>query len=89
VRVNNYHIKSLTDQFEQIVHFNRLKLCKPGTRFNQKILQENQLPPSEEPNNVQAPLDTVGENLEIVECDTRRPSRAVRPPSQFTDFVSY
>ena len=27
----DYHIKSLTDQFEQIVHFNRLKLCKPET----------------------------------------------------------
>ena len=84
----DYRIKSLTDQYEQIVHFNRLKLCKPGTRFNQKMLQKNQLPPSDVPNNAQAPLDAVGENLEIDECDTHRPSRAVRPPSRFNDFVS-
>ena len=78
----DYHTKSWTTQFKQIVHFNRLKLFKPGTC---KMLQENQSPPSDVPNNAQTPLDTVGENLELVECDTHRPSRAL---CRFTDFVS-
>ena len=55
----DYHTKSWTAQFKQIVHFNRLKLCKPGTYC--KMLQENQSPPSDVPNNAQIPLDTVGE----------------------------
>ena len=36
----DYHIKSVTNQGEQIVHFNRLKPCKPGTRFHQSISAE-------------------------------------------------
>ena len=33
----HYQIKSVTDECEQIVHFNRLKLHKPGTHFHENL----------------------------------------------------
>ena len=93
----DYHIKSLTDQqCEQIVHFNRLKLCKPGTRFHQNLPADNhdqsQIPVSPNSANPTAASKVVGNNLELVDSDITsplRPSRITRPPSRFGDFVSH
>ena len=72
----------------QIVHFNRLKVCTPDTRFN--VRDHESSPP-------QATL--VGQNLEIhlSTDDTctpptptqlrRYPSRVHRPPNRFTDAI--
>lgn len=78
-----------------IVHFNRLKLCKPGMRF-QHILNDNgESSLNADPAIGQQPKAAshlLGEHLELVDTDdmaTTQPNRVRRPPSRFADFVSH
>ena len=83
----DYHIKSVTNQDEQIVHFNRLKPCKSGTCFHQNS-------PAEEDNQSDSPLSVdpmsiprvVGDTLELVDCGMTNPhgiTGAIRPAARF------
>ena len=83
----------MTNQGEQIVHFNRLKPCKPGTRFHQSISAEednqSDSPSSVDPTSIHR---VVGDTLELVECEMTNPrgtTRAIRPPACFNDFISH
>ena len=93
----DYLIESVADKHTQtIVHFNRLKRCKEGTRFQQDLQTCDKSQPSTDPpgsNQHEAVSHSVGENLELVDSnDTTtltRPVRTSRPPSRYTDFISH
>ena len=89
----DYQIKSVTDECEQIVHFNKLKLCKPGTHFHENLSADIQ---SQSPSNLpdstlsKTTPGAVGDSLELVDCDitcSHRPSRTVRPRLVLTIFL--
>ena len=77
-----------------IVHFNRLKPCKPGTRFAVNSDGESHVntdPPKSL--QVQKGSNLIGENLELVEINDKPtsalPARLRQPPSRFADYISY
>ena len=78
-----------------IVHFNRLKLCKPGMRFQHILNDDGELSLNADPAIGQQPKAAshlLGEHLELVDTDdmaTTQPNRVRRPPSRFADFVSH
>lgn len=87
----DYHIKSVINQSEQIVHFNRLKPCKPGTRFYQSPAEDNQSDSLPSVNPMTIPR-VVGDSLELVDCEMTNPrgtTRARQPPACFNDFISH
>ena len=89
----DYLIESTTGKHTQtIVHFNRLKLCKPGTRF-QDNRSDGESCLNNDPPQPAAASHTVGENLELVDTNDAstavQPARLRRPPSRFTDFISH
>ena len=82
------------DHTQMIVHFNCLKPCKPGTRFQVNSDGESHVnadPPTSV--QVQNGSNIVGENLELVETNDKTtavlPARLRRPPSRFADFISH
>ena len=92
----DYLVESIAGKhIKTIVHFNRLKLCKPGMRF-QRILNDNgELSLNADPVIGQQPKAAshlLGEHLELVDTDnmtTIQPNRVCQPPSGFADFVSH
>ena len=78
-----------------IVHFNRLKLCKPGMRFQHILNDDGESSLNADPAIGQQPKAAshlLGEHLELVDTDdmaTTQPNRVRRPPSRFADFVSH
>ena len=91
----DYQIKSVTDECEQIVHFNRLKLCKPGTHFHENLSADIQSQsPSTSPDSTlfKTTPGAVGNSLELVDWDitcSHRPSRTVRLLTRFDDFLAH
>ena len=90
----DYHIKSSDGQCKQIVHFNRLKLCTPGTQFYQHLLADHQSQSQISPKTAQpmALPRTVRDDLELLDGDdtcTHRPLKTLHPPSRFDDFLSH
>ena len=80
------------DHTQIIVHFNRLKPLKPGTRFqvnSDGASHVNVDPPTSV--QVQNWSNIVGENLELVETNDKTtsvlPARLRRPPSRFADYL--
>ena len=106
-RVSNsdYRIKSLSGKKRvQIVHFDRLKPCTPGTRFNDTITDQSQ---SHEHESDTSP---VGSQLEIIDTGEdeqrppvppvppvrpvplvppRYPARNRQPPNRYGDYFSH
>ena len=66
-----------------IVHFNRLKLCKPGTRFCDELDDADDPTTSDQST---AP-DVFGEDMELLDADPRR-QRHRHPPDRFAEIVS-
>lgn len=91
----DYLIESTTGKHtETIVHFNRLKLCKPGTRFHDYRSDGESCLTNDPPINGEHETAShpVGENLELVDTNdatTVQPARLRRPPSRFADFISH
>jgi len=65
---SDYRMKKLTgNKRVLVVHFNRLKLCTPGTRFGVELLNpvEGEGPPLSQDDTPQC----FGANMEPLECD--------------------
>jgi hypothetical protein len=89
---SDYKIKGLRGRKQcRIVHFDRLKLCTPGTRFDD-ILDDPDPPPDPVPNEQMTTADVFGQDMEILEDDelTRRyPLRARHPPERFASLITH
>ena len=81
-----------------VVHFNRLKLCLPGTRFpDHETTTGRETLPRTQPPLPQQPFGTHMEmiysdediGLERVEPDARYPQRHRQPPDRYADFVTH
>jgi len=92
---NGYRIKNTQRPFKiKVVHFDRLKVCQPGTCFPQMIspLSTKQPNPTK-----QSSTPPIGTNVEILDDDPaplpprhRYPQRHNRcPPSRYADFRSH
>ena len=78
-----------------IIHFNRLKLCKPGMQFQHILNDYDESSLNADPAigwQPKAASHLLGEHLELVDTDdmaTIQSDRVRQPPSRFADFVSH
>jgi len=92
VSENNYRIRRTQRPFKvKVVHFDRLKLCHPDTRFPQS---SSQTTPKGTPASESVPRQPVGANIELVDDSEtpshRYPQRTLRAaPSRYADFVQH
>ena len=67
----NYRIKKLTGNRRiQVIHFDHLKLCTPGTRLTVDVSRREEQPCT--PDHVTVP-DCFGENMEPLDCEDEEP----------------
>ena len=68
-----------------VVHFDRLKLCPPGTR----LPTPHQLSSTPQVDSTESPLQPFGTNLQLVNNDDppprRYPQRPHNPPDRYSD----
>jgi len=72
-----------------VVHFDRLKLCPPGTRLHPSPEPVSYNPPV---NSTSSTLQPFGTNLQLIDDDTpprRYPQRPHHPPVRYTDDGSH
>ena len=88
----DYRIKEVYGKKHAVVHFNRLKLCKPGTRLPVPIPQDGD---TEDEHSLTVPQDSRLHHafeLELVDEDStpvRRSTRERRQPDRLMPFVSH
>ena len=88
---SDYKIKGLRGRKQtHIVHFDRLKLCTPGTRFESE-LDDSEHQPSTDANEQSTTPQVFGQDMELLENEpTRRyPLRYRHPPERFAQFVTH
>ena len=91
---SDYRIKALRGQKRvQVVHFDRLKLCVPGTRFPSDPEESPDQAPSEQPVNQSTP-GTFGQGMELLDtgpepAQHRYPRRERHAPDWYAPVISH
>ena len=88
---SDYKIKGLRGRKQcHIIHFDRLKLCTPGTRFENELV-EPEIQPDSVTNEQLIIPQTFGQDMELLENEpTRRyPQRDRHPPERFAQFITH
>ena len=88
-----YRIQSREGRRRLVVHFDRLKLCHPGTRFNSEYLPPSQPDNSRLQQNHEVPFGT---QLQLIDDDdlvtpppSRYPHRDRRPPDRLASYIHH